>query len=185
VDSKKYTDDKGGPELVNTAAAPRYGYPLSLWTYDETLRNKLNSVLFVSSKQGSLSAPAEITFEYSDGEIAATKTFKFDHTYVVSVETSVTSKGANVSAIPMWPSGFGDEVTVASYASAWVEYQYNNSVERLPIKKISGGNTISSPMHWAGIGSIFRRRLHSEPAAGRVSGNAALRTRSSARPAAA
>ena len=153
---KKYTDDKGGPlELVNTAAAPRYGYPLSLWTYDETLRNKLNSVLFVSSKQGSLSAPAEITFEYSDGEIAATKTFKFDHTYVVSVETSVTSKGANVSAIPMWPSGFGDEVTVASYASAWVEYQYNNSVERLPIKKISGGNTISSPMHWAGIGDQY------------------------------
>ena len=153
---KKYTDDKGGPlELVNTAAASRYGYPLSLWTYDETLRNKLNSVLFVSSKQGSLSAPAEITFEYSDGEIAATKTFKFDHTYVVSVETSVTSKGANVSAIPMWPSGFGDEVTVASYASAWVEYQYNNSVERLPIKKISGGNTISSPMHWAGIGDQY------------------------------
>jgi len=153
---KKYTDDKGGPlELVNTAAAPRYGYPLSLWTYDETLRNKLNSVLFVSSKQGALSAPAEITFEYSDGDIAATKTFKFDRTYVVSVETSVTSKGANVSAIPMWPSGFGDEVSVASYASAWVEYQYNNSVERLPIKKISGGNTISSPMHWAGIGDQY------------------------------
>ena len=153
---KKYTDDKGGPlELVNTAAAPRYGYPLSLWTYDETLRNKLNSVLFVSSKQGALSAPAEITFEYSDADIAATKTFKFDHTYVVSVETSVTSKGANVSAIPMWPSGFGDEVSVASYASAWVEYQYNNSVERLPIKKISGGNTISSPMHWAGIGDQY------------------------------
>ena len=153
---KKYTDDKGGPlELVNTAAAPRYGYPLSLWTYDESLRNKLNSALFVSSKQGSLSAPAEITFEYSDGDIAATKTFKFDHTYVVSVETSVTSKGANVSAIPMWPSGFGDEVSIASYASAWVEYQYNNSVERLPIKKISGGNTISSPMHWAGIGDQY------------------------------
>ena len=91
---------------MNTAAAPRYGYPLSLWTYDETLRNKLNSVLFVSSKQGALSAPAEITFEYSDGDIAATKTFKFDHTYVVSVETSVTSKGANVSAIPDVAVGF-------------------------------------------------------------------------------
>jgi YidC/Oxa1 family membrane protein insertase len=153
---KKYTDDKGGPlELINTAAAEQYGYPLSLWTYDETLRNKLNSALFVSPKQGTLSAPAEITFEYSDGDIAATKTFKFDHTYVVHVETSVTSKGANVSALPMWPSGFGDEISVASYASAWVEYQYNNSVERLPIKKISGGNTIAGPMHWAGIGDQY------------------------------
>src|SRR6266436_6554920 len=46
---KKYTDDKGGPlELVNTAAAEKYGYPLTLWTYDETLRNKLNSVLYVT-----------------------------------------------------------------------------------------------------------------------------------------
>src|SRR5208282_3368413 len=35
---KKYTDDKGGPlELVNSAAAEKYGYPLTLWTYDETL----------------------------------------------------------------------------------------------------------------------------------------------------
>ena len=153
---KKYTDDKGGPlELVNNAAADQYGYPLSLWTYDETQRNKLNSVLYIASQQGTLSAPAEITFEYSDGEIAATKKFKFDHTYVVQIETSVTSKGANVSALPMWPSGFGDEISVASYASSLVEYQYNNTVERLPIKKISGGNTIAGPMHWAGIGDQY------------------------------
>lgn len=153
---KKYTDDKGGPlELVNSAAAQQYGYPLSLWIYDETLRNKVNSALFVPSAQGNLAAPAEITFEYSDGDIAATKTFRFDHTYVVHVETSVTSKGVNVSSLPMWPSGFGDEVSVASYASAWVEYQYNNSVERLPVKKISGGGTITSPMHWAGIGDQY------------------------------
>ena len=37
---KKYTDDKGGPlELVNNAAADQHGYPLSLWTYDDTQRN--------------------------------------------------------------------------------------------------------------------------------------------------
>ncbi len=38
---KKYTDDKGGQlELVNSAAAEKYGYPLTLWSYDEGLRNK-------------------------------------------------------------------------------------------------------------------------------------------------
>ena len=74
---------------------------------------------------------------------------------MVQIETSVTSKGANVSALPMWPSGFGDEISVASYASSLVEYQYNNTVERLPIKKISGGNTIAGPMHWAGIGDQY------------------------------
>jgi len=29
--------------LVNATAAAKYGYPLSLWTYDEALRNKVNS----------------------------------------------------------------------------------------------------------------------------------------------
>ena len=47
---KKFKDDKGQPlELVNSTAAAKYGYPLSLWAYDETLRNKLNSVLYVST----------------------------------------------------------------------------------------------------------------------------------------
>ena len=49
---KKYTDDKGGPlELVNSAAAEKYGYPLTLWTYDETLRNKLNAALVCGDEQ--------------------------------------------------------------------------------------------------------------------------------------
>jgi len=44
---KKYDNDaQNGPlDLVNTAAAEKYGYPLSLWTYDESLRGKLSSVL--------------------------------------------------------------------------------------------------------------------------------------------
>src|SRR5260370_307013 len=47
---KKFTDDNGGPlELVNAAAAEKYGYPLTLWSYDETLRNKLNSVLYAAT----------------------------------------------------------------------------------------------------------------------------------------
>jgi YidC/Oxa1 family membrane protein insertase len=46
---KKYTDDKGGQlELVNAAAAEKYGYPLTLWSYDEGLRSKLNSALYVA-----------------------------------------------------------------------------------------------------------------------------------------
>ena len=52
---KKYTDDKGGQlELVNTAAAEKYGYPLTLWSYDEGLRNQVNSALYVGSSQFSV-----------------------------------------------------------------------------------------------------------------------------------
>src|ERR1019366_6160360 len=61
---KKYTDEKGGPlELVNSAAAEKYGYPLTLWTYDETLRNQLNAALYVATSGAT--APAEIKFAYA------------------------------------------------------------------------------------------------------------------------
>ena len=82
---KKFNDDQGQPlELVNGTSAEKYGYPLSLWTYDETQRNKLNSVLYVASSSGTLTAPAQITFEYADQDVAVRKTFRFDQSYVVA-----------------------------------------------------------------------------------------------------
>ncbi len=148
---KKFTDDKDRPlDLVNHLAAEKYGYPLSLWTYDESQRNKLNSALYLGSSSGVLHAPATITFEYADGDVAVRKSFSFDHTYVVRVETSVVSKGSALAAYPAWPAGFGDESTLSSYAASQINYQYNNSFEHLAIKKISGGNTIHMPFNWAG-----------------------------------
>jgi YidC/Oxa1 family membrane protein insertase len=159
---KKFTDDKDRPlDLVNSLAAEKYGYPLSLWTYDESERNKLNSALYIlASDQGvdrshlgsvQVEAPATITFEYADGDVAVRKRFGFDHTYLVHVETSVVSKGSEVTAYPAWPAGFGDEATVSSYHASQVEYQYNNTTERLAIKKVSGGNTLHMPFNWAGV----------------------------------
>src|SRR5882762_8165459 len=145
---KKYTDDKGGPlELVNTAAAEKYGYPLTLWTYDETLRNKLNSVLYVTQgarQDGApATAPAEITFTYDDGDVSVQKSYKFDRdSYVVGARTSVAVKGAQVTAFPMWPAGFGGDTTGPQYATGQIVYQYDSKVERLAIKKISGGGTL-------------------------------------------
>jgi YidC/Oxa1 family membrane protein insertase len=162
---KKYTDDKGGPlELVNTAAAEKYGYPLTLWTYDETLRNKLNSVLYVtptlpqSARQDGVAAtaPAEITFAYDDGDVSVQKSYKFDRaSYVVGARTSVAVKGAQVTAFPMWPAGFGGDTTGPQYATGQIVYQYDNKVERLAIKKISGGGTLPGPFHWAGVSDQY------------------------------
>jgi len=149
---KKYFDDQGRPlELVNGTTAEKFGYPLSLWTYDETQRNKLNSALYVASSSGPLNAPAEITFEYADPDVAVHKTFRFDQSYVVGVEVSATAKGSPVTAFPMWPAGFGDQSTPASYASGRIDYQFDSDTERLAIKKISGGNTIKGPLDWAGV----------------------------------
>jgi YidC/Oxa1 family membrane protein insertase len=149
---KKFDDDQRRPlELVNQTAAAKYGYPLSLWTYDETLRNKLNTALFVGSSEGTQTAPVDLTFEYSDQDVVVRKSFHFDHTYVIKIETSVVYRGSIVSAFPLWPSGFGDELSPASYAAGHVEYQNGSSVERLAVKNVSGGNTLRGPFQWAGV----------------------------------
>jgi len=149
---KQFDDDQGKPlELVNAAATAKYGFPLSLWVYDEDLRNRLNSALYVPSVSGTRTAPADITFEFADRDVTVRKTFQFDHTYVVKVETSVVYKGGAVTALPMWPAGFGDELSTASYAAAQVEYQNNSSIQRLAPKSVSGGNTLKGPFQWAGV----------------------------------
>jgi len=153
---KKYHDDKGNPlELVNTVAAAKYGYPLSLFTYDEGQRKKLNDALFVASAIGEQHAPASLTYEYSDGGTIVRKSFSFDHSYVVKAETSVYVNGGAVQAYPAWPAGFGDQATAASYAAASIDYQSGDKIERIAAKKVSGGNTLRGPFHWAGAADQY------------------------------
>ena len=124
---KKYKDDKGNPlDLVNAPAAAQMGFPLSMWTYDEGLRKKLNDVLYVAeiAQEGRgkqsldvkkntiaglhLDAPQTITFDYAGEDVTIHKSFSFDKSYVVKVETLVTRNGQLVQAYPAWPSSLGD-----------------------------------------------------------------------------
>jgi YidC/Oxa1 family membrane protein insertase len=154
---KKFDNEaeNGRLDLVNPAAASQFGYPLSLWTYDADLRGKLSSALYVSSQEGRQSTPATVTFEYAEKELSVRKTFSFDHTYIVKVDTSVTYKGNWVAALPAWPAGFGDQVTPAFYNSATIDYQFNKNIERVAIKKLSGGGTVPGPFHWAGPSDLY------------------------------
>jgi len=160
---KKFTDDKGGPlELVNAAAAEKFGYPLTLWSYREDLRNQLNSALYVVTSSGA-TAPAEIKFVYDTGGISVEKSFTFDRSsYVVGVRTAVYEKGALVTAFPMWPAGFGDQTSGPSYAASQIAYQYDSKVERLvtgwtlfPSIKILGGATVPGPFQWASVSDQY------------------------------
>jgi YidC/Oxa1 family membrane protein insertase len=153
---KAFKDDAGQPlDLVNNTAAEKYGYPLSLWAYDETLRNKLNSALYAPSATGNASAPADLTFEYSDSDLAIRKIFHFDHTYVVRVDSTVSVKGTIVTALPVWPAGFGDETSPTLYAASRIEYQNGGDIERLAIKKVVGGSTVRGPFNWAGVSDQY------------------------------
>jgi YidC/Oxa1 family membrane protein insertase len=160
---KRFDNDaqNGRLDLVNPEAAAKYGYPLSLWTFDEELRGRLSSALYVASREGSQTSPTDVTFEYSDHDLSVHKTFQFDHSYVVNVETSVVYKGVEVGALPAWPAGFGDQVTPVNYAAGVIDYHsdastdrtalvFPNYVLRLAMKNISGGNTLKGPFEWAG-----------------------------------
>ncbi len=118
---KKYKDDEGHPlDLVNRLAV-KFGLPLSLYTYDEGLRNQINSALYIGSASGAITVPGGLTYEYAQGDITVRKSFQFADTYVISVETEVTQNGKPVQAYPMWPAGFGDQSTGPSYASAKID----------------------------------------------------------------
>jgi YidC/Oxa1 family membrane protein insertase len=156
---KKYKDEKGNPlELVHTQAAAEWGYPLSFWTWDNDLKTKLNSAMYVQSDAAgshTVTAPTTIVFEFSDGDVVAKKSFEFQPgSYVVNIATEVTRSGAFVTALPAWPAGFGDVTLPATYAQQRIDYAFGETLERLkPDKKgkeISSGNVIKTPMSWGG-----------------------------------
>ena len=148
---KKYDNEKRQPlDLVNDAAAKQYGYPLSLFTYDQGLKDKLNSALYVSSVQGMQHAPTDVTFEYAEGNLSVRKTFHFDESYVVKTDIEVLQNGSAIQAFPAWPSGFGDAASAASFAASTIDFDTGNKIERLSFKKVSTGATIAGPLAWAG-----------------------------------
>jgi YidC/Oxa1 family membrane protein insertase len=92
------------------------GWPFSVVLDDEQLQNTANAGLYQVSSDGStLHAPADVEFAWSDGHLEVTKHFRFDHTYVVHVDTSVKLDGRPLTAGLGWLGGFGD-VTVTNQA---------------------------------------------------------------------
>ena len=153
---KKFQDARGKPlEIVNEAGAAQWGYPLSLWTWDEGLRNKLNSAMYVPSATGIIQAPGQLTFEFADGDVTVRKRFRFEAgSYAVHIESSVVRGGNYVTALPAWPAGFGDPEAPAAYAAQTIDFSNGEKTERLkPDKKgkaISNGNVLRGPFEYFG-----------------------------------
>jgi YidC/Oxa1 family membrane protein insertase len=153
---KKYTDDDGKLlDLVNQEAAPKFGYPLSLYTYDANLRNILTNALYVPSATGTLTAPGTLSFDYSAGGLTVHKTFRFDSTYVLHADVSVTQNGAPVTALLAWPSGFGDQTSLPQYASGTLDISQSGKDDQITTKKVVGGETLRGPFDWAGVSDLY------------------------------
>jgi YidC/Oxa1 family membrane protein insertase len=155
---KKYTDSEGKPlDLVNQKAAAKYGFPLSLYTYDAGLRARLADALYVPSATGDVNAPATVTFEYSSGGVTVQKVFTFGSSYIVHAKVTVTDNGSPVRALLAWPAGFGDQSTLPDYANASneIDVSQNGKVDQTEWKKISGGATLEGPFDWAGVSDLY------------------------------
>lgn len=160
---KKFKDAKGNPlDIVNSAAAPTLGSPLSFFSYDKDLQEKLNQAMYVASGTGAQNGP--VTFEFSDGETTARKTFTPGKNYVIGVETEVTRNGQRVQAFPQWPGGLGDQASLSSYSGSRIDWYQDGSIERKTAtsgffltgrKWIAGGQTINGPFQWAGTADQY------------------------------
>jgi YidC/Oxa1 family membrane protein insertase len=154
---KKYkADDQKTPlDLVNQDAASEFGRPLSLFTYDATLKNKLNSALYVPSTSATLTAPGTLSFAYSAGGLTVHKTYSFDSSYVIHAEVTVTQNGAPVAALLQWPSGLGDQTDLAGYAAGVIDQSENGKTDSIAAKKVIGGDTLHGAFDYAGVGDMY------------------------------
>ncbi len=138
---KKYTDDHKPPrtlDVVNREAAQQTGgWPFSLVLDDAQLEGAANTALYAVSPSGtSLEAPAEIQLEWSDGKLAVTKHWKFDRSYVVQIETSVTLDGKPLAHGVAWRGGFGDMTVYMPAEHVQVFSSSAGRLQMLPYKKL-------------------------------------------------
>ena len=153
---KQQKDSDGRPlDLVHAQAAEKFGYPLSLFTYDPALTAGLRTAMFVPSATGDLRAPNTLTFEFSDGATHVRKSFSFDETYVLHADVEVTRNNAPIRALLSWPGGFGDQENAQAYASSQLDTFGAGREEHQAPKKIAGGATVNGPFDWAGVSDTY------------------------------
>jgi YidC/Oxa1 family membrane protein insertase len=107
---KDYKDSSGHPlDMVQAQASSRFGFPLSLFTYDSALTTQVNNALYQVSATGTLKAPASLTFHYAENGLDVVKTFTFGSDYVIHADVQVHRDGQPVRALLAWPAGLGDQ----------------------------------------------------------------------------
>ena len=142
---KGYMDDAKPQRVLDVvhsdASQQTGGWPFSVVLDDEQLQNAANGGLFqVSSTANALQAPADVELAWSDGHLEVSKHFRFDHTYVVRVETSVKFNGNPIKAGLGWLGGFGD-LTVTNPApveTVTTYYSESGKITNYAHKKLEG-----------------------------------------------
>ena len=159
---KKYRDDAKPPQeldLVHVETSKEIGaWPFALTLDDQNLENTANLALYNVSATGNLTAPADVTFSWSDGHLEITKKFHFDESYVAKAEVSAKYDGKPVTAGLSWLGGFGD-LTVTNprpVDTVNVVYSEGGKLTVLPYKKVDDWDKVARGLwlggkDWAGI----------------------------------
>jgi YidC/Oxa1 family membrane protein insertase len=153
---KKYMDDAKPQRVLDVvhpdASQQTGGWPFAVVLDDAELQNAANAGLYQSSSPGnSLQAPADAEFTWSDGHLEIKKHFRFDHSYVVRVETTASLNGRPISAGLGWLGGFGD-LTVTNPApveTVSTYYSESGKITTYLHKKLDGLDKWS-PGVWQG-----------------------------------
>jgi YidC/Oxa1 family membrane protein insertase len=164
---KQYKDTEGKPlDLVQPQTAARFGLPLSLYTYEPALTTALNQALYQSTATGNwIAAPNSLSFHYAAGGLDVVKTFHFDQSYVIDIETRVLRNGAPVRALVSWPAGLGDmeeflpssttRSPVRTSASSMFVWESNGKNDSLAAHKVSNNATLNQSYSYAAISDLY------------------------------
>lgn len=170
---KHYQDSAGKPlDLVQPQTSERFGYPLSLFTYEPQLTGQLNTALYQATVSGAqpsatglVVTPGSVTYHYAANGLDVMKTFRFDSSYVVDVETQVKRNGVPVRAMVQWPAGLGDmeeflpssatRSSIRTSASSELAWFLNGKHDSMAAKKVRGGATIEQPYGYAAVMDLY------------------------------
>ena len=142
---KKYFDDQTPPhplDVVDASASQQLGYPFSLMLPDTQLEGQANSALYqvttsTGSADGTIAAPADVMFHWSDGHLDIDKKLSFSADYELSVEASATFDGKPIAPVGIaWRGGFGDRAVYKAAQLVSVYYQTGGKLNLLQYKKL-------------------------------------------------
>ena len=172
---KRYNDSAGKPlDMVQPQVAATFGLPLSFFTYEPALTEQLNQALYQVSAAGAQPSPTghalapdtnALTFHYATNGLDVVKTFRFDSSYVLTVEAEVKRNGAPARALVAWPSGLGDmeeflpssltRSQVPTSATSQFAWSLDGKQDSMAVAKVSHNATIDQPYAYAAVTDLY------------------------------
>ena len=172
---KGYSDTAGKPlDMVQPQAAEKFGYPLSLFTYEPALSTQLNQALYQVTASGAqpsatgyAQAPATnaLTFHYAANGLDVVKTFRFDTSYVIAVEAEVKRNVEPVRALVAWPAGLGDmeeflpssstRAQLLTSANSQFAWSLDGKQDYQSVAKVGNNATLTAPYAYAAVADLY------------------------------